>query len=114
MGKDDREIVLFAATVLLVMAVLPAGLLLGPLHLGEEGKLRGLRPCSRSYFAAPLHHSTAQDRAEAQRALRLNLRLMTTNEPHPHIVGVLIRLDRYRDDLRQPESEPEPRQRLAR
>ncbi|MEU5995246.1 hypothetical protein ABZ806_40245 [Spirillospora sp. NPDC047418] len=35
MGKDDRKIVFFAATVLLVMSVLPAGLLLGPLHLGD-------------------------------------------------------------------------------
>ncbi|KAB2339661.1 hypothetical protein [Actinomadura rudentiformis] len=35
MGKDDRRIVFSAAIVLLVMAVLPAGLLLGPLHLGE-------------------------------------------------------------------------------
>ena len=35
MGNHDRKIVFFAATVLLVMAVLPAGLLLGPFHLGE-------------------------------------------------------------------------------
>lgn len=35
MGQDDRKFVLFAATVLLVMCVLPAGLLLGPLHLGD-------------------------------------------------------------------------------
>ena len=35
MGKDDKKIVFFAATVLSVMAVLPAGLLLGPLHLGD-------------------------------------------------------------------------------
>ena len=35
MGRDDRKIVFFAVIVLLVVAVLPAGLLLGPLHLGE-------------------------------------------------------------------------------
>ncbi|MFI0480406.1 hypothetical protein [Actinomadura sp. 9N215] len=35
MGTGDRRIVFFAATVLLVMAVLPGCLLLGPLHLGD-------------------------------------------------------------------------------
>ncbi|TMR42091.1 hypothetical protein [Actinomadura geliboluensis] len=35
MGKDDGKFFLISVTVLLVVAVLPAGLLLGPLHLGD-------------------------------------------------------------------------------
>ncbi|TMR00132.1 hypothetical protein ETD83_17495 [Actinomadura soli] len=35
MGKDDWKIVFFAVGILLVMAALPAILLLGPLHMGD-------------------------------------------------------------------------------